>query len=222
MTEHIELANVKLLYVIVNIGQGGKVLHTARQNGIQGGTIFLGRGTINHKLLRLFAITEVRKEVVLMIASKESIPHVMGILNSDFQFDKPNHGIAFTTAITTVHGVRSLQSEVPIKCEGDEPMYHLITIIVNKGLADDVINAAYEAGSKGGTIINARGAGIHETSKVFSMDIVPEKEIVMILAELEQSEPIVNKIRTDLKMDQPGNGVIYIQEVHDTYGLYKS
>jgi len=220
MTEHTELANIELLCVIVNIGQGGKVLHTARQNGIQGGTIFLGRGTINHKLLRLFA--EVRKEVVLMVSIKEIIPQVMGILNSQFQFDKPNHGIAFTTAITTIHGVRSYSSEVPIKCEGDEPMYHLITIIVNKGLADDVIDAAYQAGSKGGTIINARGAGIHETSKVFSMDIVPEKEIVTILAEREQSDQIVSKIRTDLNMDQPGNGIIYIQEVHNTYGLYKS
>lgn len=221
MTEHIELPNIELLYVIVNIGQGGKVLHTARQNGVQGGTIFLGRGTINHKLLRLFAISEVRKEVVLMVSSKETIPQVMQILNRDFQFDKPNHGIAFTTAISTIHGVRSYSSEVPIISKGDEPMYHLITIIVNKGLADNVINAAYQAGSRGGTIINARGAGIHETSKVFSMDIVPEKEIVMILAESEQSDNIVSAIRKDLNMDQPGNGIIYLQEVQNTYGLYK-
>lgn len=78
-----------------------------------------------------------------------------------------------------------------------------------------------EAGSKGGTIINARGSGIHETSKIFSMAIEPEKEIVLILSEEESTEGIVASIRKKLKIDEPGNGIIFIQEVSKTYGLYK-
>jgi nitrogen regulatory protein PII len=100
-------------------------------------------------------------------------------------------------------------------------MYHLITTIVDKGKAEDVINAATKAGSKGGTIINARGSGIHETSKLFSMDIEPEKEIVIILSEVDKTEEIVSSIRTNLKIDEPGNGIIYIQDVNKTYGIYK-
>jgi nitrogen regulatory protein PII len=92
---------------------------------------------------------------------------------------------------------------------------------VDRGKAEDVIDAATKAGSKGGTIINARGSGIHETSKLFSMDIEPEKEIVIILSEVESTEKIVSSIRSHLKIDEPGNGIIFIQDVNKTYGIYR-
>ncbi len=100
-------------------------------------------------------------------------------------------------------------------------MVHAITVIVDKGNAENVIDAAVRAGSTGGTIMNARGSGIHETSKVFSMDIEPEKEIVLILSEKESTEAIVSSIRKELKLDEPGNGILYIQDVRKAYGLYK-
>ena len=100
-------------------------------------------------------------------------------------------------------------------------MYHAITTIVEKGKAEEVIEAATKAGSKGGTIINGRGSGIHETSKLFSMDIEPEKEIVLILSEAEMTQAIVSSIGERLKINEPGNGIIYVQDVNKTYGLYK-
>ena len=39
--------NIELLIVIVNNGLGSKILKYAKQNGITGGTIFLGKGTWN-------------------------------------------------------------------------------------------------------------------------------------------------------------------------------
>lgn len=99
-------------------------------------------------------------------------------------------------------------------------MYHVINIIVDKGKAEEVVDAANLAGSTGGTIINARGSGTHETSKVFAMDIEPEKEIVMILSACERTNDIVASIREKLKMDAPGNGIMFIQDVNKTYGLY--
>lgn len=85
--------------------------------------------------------------------------------------------------------------------------------MVDKGRAEDVIDAAAAAGSQGGTIINARGSGIHETSKLFSMEIEPEKEIVLILAEKQLTEPIVNSIREKMNIEEPGNGVIFMYTV---------
>lgn len=100
-------------------------------------------------------------------------------------------------------------------------MYQAITVIVERGKAEDVIDAAVKAGSKGGTIIKARGSGIHETSKLFTMDIEPEKEIVLILSEADKTDAIVESIRKDMKIDEPGQGILYVQEVSKTYGLYK-
>lgn len=223
MSDHIELEKIELLCIIVNVGVGNKVLHAAKEHGVTGGTIFLGRGTINNSLLKFLALDDIRKEIVLLIVDKSVEESLMADLNKQFKFEKPNHGIAFTTSISKVLGVSvySKESYVEIK-DGEYHMYHSITVIVDKGKAEQVIDAATLAGSRGGTIINARGSGIHETSKFFSMEIVPEKEIVLILSQADQTDAIAEAIRKELNIDEPGKGLIYIQEVNKTYGLYKN
>src|SRR5690606_33367684 len=127
-----------------------------------------------------------------------------------------------TIPVKNVFGASKCRPDDTKESRGAEnTMYDAITIIVEKGNAEDVIDAAVEAGSKGGTIINARGSGIHETSKLFSMEIEPEKEIVLILSEIESTEAIVDSIREKIKIDEPGNGIIFIQDVKNTYGIYK-
>ena len=98
-------------------------------------------------------------------------------------------------------------------------MYNAIFVIVDRGKAEAVMDAALEMGARGGTVIKARGAGVHETSKLFSMDIEPEKEIVFVLSKASQTEKIVTGVRDKLEIDKPGNGVIFCQDVNQTYGL---
>ena len=62
-----------------------------------------------------------------------------------------------------------------------ERKFDLIVTIVNRGFADEVMNAARAAGAHGGTILWARGSGVHETEKFFGISIQPEKELVLIL-----------------------------------------
>ena len=100
-------------------------------------------------------------------------------------------------------------------------MYQIIMAIVNRGMAEEVIEAAEAAGSKGGTIMNARGAGVRETKKVFNIEIEPEKEMVMILSKKDITEKIVSSIREKLEIDKPGNGIIFVQDVNKTYGIYE-
>lgn len=212
----------ELVCIIVNDGLGSKVLQTAKKNGISGGTVLMGRGTIKSRLLKFLAISDIRKEIVLMVSNKDLISLTLEQLDKKFKFSKPGHGIGFTIPVGQVIGARSCKSGQFIEGRGGgDMMYHSITVIVDKGKGEDVIDAATEAGSKGGTIINARGSGIHETSKLFSMEIEPEKEIVMILSEKASTDAIVTSIRNKLKIDEPGNGIIYIQDVNRTYGLYE-
>ena len=60
-------------------------------------------------------------------------------------------------------------------------MIQAILTVVEKGHAEEVIDAAVQAGSHGGTIINARGSGVHETATLFGLGIEPEKELVICL-----------------------------------------
>jgi len=216
-----DIGDYELVSVIVNFGMGSKILHAAKQNGISGGTVLLGKGTVNNKILDLLGISDERKEIVLMVSDEETAGQVLSKLNEKFHFEKPNHGIAFTTPVCSIAGTSSCKSRSFSQERGDNViMYNAITVVVDRGKGEDVIDAAVKAGAKGGTIINGRGSGIHETSKVFFMDIEPEKEIVQILVKSEVVDAIVSSIREQLKIDEPGNGIIFIQGVNKVYGLY--
>lgn len=213
--------NIELVSVIVNLGLGSKVIYRAKQEGILGGTILLCRGTVNNKILKFFGLTDVKKEMVLMAGETNTVYKALEKLDEEFKFEKPNHGIAFTTSISNISGTRNCKIN-NIKEKGvDNIMYQSITVIVDKGKGEDVIDAATKAGSKGGTIINSRGSGIHETSKLFAMEIEPEKEIVIILSRIEYVDKIVSSIKDEIKIDEPGMGIIYTQDINKTYGLYE-
>jgi nitrogen regulatory protein PII len=143
-------------------------------------------------------------------------------LDKIFNFAKPNHGIVFSTStwgvLGTIHATKFLEAEEQRR---DKAVYQLIMTIVNRGKAADVIDAASEAGSKGGTIINARGSGIHEQAKLFNMEIEPEKEMVLILAKTEVVDKITEAIAKKIDIEKPGNGIIFVQNVHRTIGLHE-
>lgn len=210
----------ELIWVIVNFGKGSKVMHAAKKCGVTGGTIILAKGTANDKFADFLGLSDIRKEIVLMVSNKKMTRSALDRLDKKFNFKKPNHGIAFTTGVSEVIGsVGCKATEADREEGGEEAMHCAITAVVDKGKAEDVIDAATAAGSRGGTIINARGSGIHETSKLFFMDIEPEKEIVLILSEKKEAEAIISSIREKLDIEQPGKGIIFVQEVSKVYGL---
>lgn len=217
-----DVLDIELICVIANFGMGSKILKTAKHHGVLGGTITLARGTANSRIWDYFGLSDIRKEILYMVADKDTADEVLDKIYMEYKLNKPNHGIAFTTSVSATVGARICKHD-HVKSERgeDNTMYQVITIIVDKGKAENVIESASKAGSKGGTIINGRGSGIHETSKLFHMDIEPEKEIVIILSEVDMTEAIVSVIREDLNIDEPGKGIIYIQDVNKAYGIYK-
>lgn len=218
-----ESMDLELIYVIVNSGLGSKVLHIAKQNGISGGTIFLGQGTVKNRFLETLALQDVRKEIVLMVTHNARGSAFLKALNTSLKLCKPNHGIAYCVPVFGVCGSRScLCNHHNVPEGGVETMYQSIITVVDKGLGETVAEVASHAGAKGATIINARGAGVHETSKLFAMEIEPEKEIVLMILKREQVDSIVASIREKLQIDKPGNGILFIQDVAQTYGLFES
>ena len=217
---------MELVCIIVNYGLGSKVVKSAKRHGFSGGTITLAKGTVNSRVLNFIGLADVRRELVYLAAEKSVAYRALEEMNEEFEFDKPNRGIVFTTSINSILGSKNIKSEKrvvknDIERRGDEAKYNLITVIVDKGRAEEVIDAANKAGAKGGTIINARGSGIHESGKILSMEIEPEKEIVMILSESDTTENIVSAIKDAIKIDEPGNGILFVQDVNRTYGIYR-
>ena len=214
-------SNLEMMVFIVNTGYARKIIRFGRKVGFSGATVFLGRGTMIHrqKWLKLLDLTDVRKEIVLMLGNQNIIDTAVPQICDKFKFHKPNHGIAFRMHILEIIGAMQYANHKN-KTEVNDTMFNAIFVIVEKGSAEDVIEAASKAGAQGGTIINARGAGIHETSKVFNMEIEPEKEVVLILSESSHTNQITTSIREALKIDEPGKGVIFVQQVKEAHGLF--
>lgn len=99
-------------------------------------------------------------------------------------------------------------------------MQQAIFVIVDKGLAETVVSSAETAGAKGATVINGRGAGVHETSKLFSMEIEPEKEIVLIIAKVECIGAITDAISKAAHLDEPGQGILFVVDIQKSYGSF--
>ena len=210
----------ELLTVIVNDGVGTKILRAASKCGVCGGTVLLGRGTVKSSFLKFIELYEEEKEVVLIAAGKSTAYNLLEYLDKQFHFSKPHHGIAFCTPVRTVVGSKGCKTDIHDESEGaGSIMYNAIYVIVDKGNAEAVIDAATAAGSTGGTILNARGSGIHETSKLFSMEIEPEKEVVLIISEVAKTEEITASINNSLHLDEPGNGIMFVQDVSKVRGL---
>jgi nitrogen regulatory protein PII len=212
----------ELLYVIVNMGHGSQVLQYAKKKGVSGGTVLYGMGTIKNQLLELLDLCDSKKEIIIMACEKEMIRSLSLSIAERFKFHKKNHGIAFSIPIKRILGTHQCNC-VPSTLKGgaSSKMYNAIFVIADKGKGSQAVDAARSSGSKGATIINARGSGVHESNVIFGMDVEPEKEMVLILSDSEKTQVIVDAIKEALKIDEPGNGIIFIQEVSEAYGLYE-
>lgn len=210
-----------VFFVIVNFGLGSKVLKESKELGVSGGTIFLGKGTAKSHFLEILGLDEIKKEIVLMISEAESEDRIHEGLSEKFHLYKPNHGIAFSSPVRRFLGKRSCLDSGDKESGGRFNMeYEAIITIVDRGFAEEVVDAAVSAGAEGGTIINGRGSGIHENSMFFSMNLEPEKEIVMILIHKSKANDIVAAIRETIHLDEPGKGVMFTIDINKTSGLF--
>ncbi len=209
----------EIICVIVNFGLGSKVLSLAKRNGLSGGTIMLGRGTVHNRLLELLELTDIRKEIVIMVGEKSIARATLEATDEELNFARPNHGIGFVMRVGAFIGTGNYEYEFNAEDGGVDELYKAIFVVVDKGKAETVMNVAKEVGARGGTIINGRGSSIHETAKLLNMEIEPEKEIVLMLTRSDSANGIVKAVRDNLKIDEPGNGIIFVQTVLETYGI---
>ena len=84
----------------------------------------------------------------------------------------------------------------------------LICVIVKSGYGEAVMQAARKAGAPGGTIIDARGTGTEQDMNFFGIQIVPEKEAVLIVAETKTSDAISESIKKLPYFGKPDSGIL--------------
>ena len=86
----------------------------------------------------------------------------------------------------------------------------LITCIVQRGIADEIVHAAQEAGAQGATVYYARGEGVRERLGVLGLAVEVEKEVINIIVAVDQVDRVFEGMYLAGKLDTPGMGFIYV------------
>ena len=190
----------KLLIAIVNRGHAERFFAIARRAGASGGTIIPAKGTATNSILAALGLGDTSKEIVLILLDEQL---ALNIMNAVHKEDK-------------IQGVVALLGEEENNMDNK---WKMITVIVNTGYADDIMDAARKAGATGGTVTHARGTGTAEDAHFLGVTIVPEKEMIMILAESDKAQAIVEAISSLKCLEEPGIGIIYTQDVKEFKNL---
>lgn len=86
----------------------------------------------------------------------------------------------------------------------------LITCIVQRGRADEVVKAAQEAGAQGATIHFGRGTGVRERLGILGLTIEAEKEFINIVVANDEVNQIFDKMYVAGQLDTPGMGFMCV------------
>lgn len=84
----------------------------------------------------------------------------------------------------------------------------LITCVVQRGLADKIVQAAQDAGAQGATINYAQGSGVRERLGIMGLAVEVDKEMISIIVANDQADRIFESMYLAGKLDTPGMGIM--------------
>lgn len=213
----------KLIVTIVPQYSGELITKAARDAGCPGGTVILGRGTSPNAVIQLLGLGESTKDITYNIVKEEDASKIIDSIEKVASTKKKGFGVLFSISVDEF--LKAGENEGNLTEKGESKMqdakFAVINVIVNRGYAEDAMAAARRAGAGGGTIINAHGTAREGDAKFFGAEIVPEKEMLMILVPTEKRQEIVNAISDLNCFKKAGSGIIFCNEANDFMTLGK-
>ena len=183
-------------------------------------------GTVREKTLSLFGFEKTLKTVHYCVVTNNKKNELIKGLTREMAIDLPNRGIAVSIPLTSMGGKRALDlyanghenDEEEEQIMQDKQM-ELIVAICEKGHTETVMDAAREAGARGGTVVHAKGTGSKYTNKFFGISIAEEKEMIYIVAGENQKKEIMRAIMDNAGIDSEAHTIVFSLPVSDTAGL---
>ena len=211
------MSKFSLIISIVPHDKGEKLTKAAVDAGCGGGSVMMGRALAKSNFGAILGTGETTKDLIFMVVESTKKSAIMNAIYESTQNEKTNFGEIFTLDVDSLlkAGANSEGEEKMSENENKETSRDMITVIVNKGYADDVMFAARKAGATGGTVINARGTAREDDEKFFGVHIVPEKDMLVIVVEHDKKEAVLSAIKEVKCLKEPGMGIAFCSPVTD-------
>ena len=183
-------------------------------------------GTAHAKTLNLLGIERTEKSMLIATVTGPTLKALKRDLAYEMKIDLPNRGVAMAVGLSGIGGMRTLEyfmagQETETEETEEKKMqseHELIVAIYEKGYTDLVMDAAREAGARGGTTIRAKGTGAG-AEKFFGISLAEEKEIVFIVSNGEKKKEIMKAIMQKAGVDTKAHALVFSLPVSETAGF---
>ena len=175
-------------------------------------------------MLSTLGLERTEKAVLMAAVTAQTWQAVRRDLRREMRIDVPGTGIAFTVPLSSIGGKQALMfltEHQPLIWKEESTLkdtrYELLLTIANQGYTGSIMDAARAAGAGGGTVIHAKGTGMEGAARFLGMELVNEKELVLIVVRTPEKNRIMKAI-----MDGAGpkaGAIVFSLPVTDTAGL---
>lgn len=192
---------------------------------------FRGKGTAPSEMMDIFGLRGTTRLLTVAFLPKMQVRPLFEMMNKQLSFRHKGGGIAITVPVIGMQsGVSELlNQENHDKAEtlpkGDETEmkekseYALIWVSVAGGYSDDVVDAARNAGAKGGTIMKGRRRSSERVSHHFGISMQEEQDFVMIVVPREKKNDTMTAIMDACGLQTEAHGIVWALPVDEVLGL---
>ncbi len=206
-----------VMTLIISEHQANHFIDIIKEKSLYDGIVFLAKGTVKNSFLNLIGLKNQKMRLIDVLIESENSKEIMDYTAEKLKLNEPNHGIAYLTSRRMVKDEKGESNAS--NTIGEKTMFKKITVIINRGMADDVMDIARESGARGGTILHGKGTGTKNAAKLFGMEVEPEKELVLIIVPTEIEEKVVKNLYDNLEMQNSGNGILFVEDITDVRGI---
>lgn len=213
---------LKAILSVVPVEKTQAVWQAAKDAGSPGGTIIPGKGSASNNVLSILGFGDTPKDIILTVVPESIEQAVRNAIQEECLNKTVHRGAMFSLDVPCFIKSGSKSNSYMEENSMSNDSFQMIVTIVNKGFAEDAMAAARKAGASGGTILNGRGTAKEGDEKFFGVEIVPEKEMLIILADSKKARDIIASIKEIDSFSKDGSGIIFTASANDFLLLGKS
>lgn len=204
-----------LLLTITRRGEGSDIVESLNKNGIAWHFRAVGQGTATSEMMDILGIGSREKDIVISLATKRAAEAFTGKLENDPTLGR-GHGIIMVMTLNAINSLTAVfaaraASKIPQqeaeKIMKNEYKHSLVLVAVNRGCADDVMQAARKAGATGGTVIKANLAD-NEAGELLGVKLEEERDIVVIMVPDTIRDAVMEDINREMGLRTDAQAIV--------------
>ena len=197
-----------------------------QDKGLDIHSISVAQGTAQQRYMRLLALDNTEKVVCMTVLTGRKWLEVKKAMYVRLKIEAAGVGIAFVIPLSAMGGKRELMflTEGQGYEKGAEQVLkgteqELLVVIGNQGYSEQIMDAAREAGARGGTVIHARGTGQAKAEQFLGISLASEKDLILIVTLTEQKREMMQQIIRKAGPETKAGAIVFSLPVTDTAGV---